>query len=231
MMDRNTSDEGSAAMNLPSKPSLRILVVDDHDDFRSRLCTLLDSYTDLQCRASADAGSALRAMEAEPLDVVIMDINLDGAGSPNGATGIDLTRTIKDRWPATQVLMCTVYEDDDKIFSALKAGATGYILKRAPLPELIEAVHQVHRGESPMTGSIARKVVASFGIKPLTNGERLSEREQQVLDLLSEGLKAREIAEKLFVSITTVRSHVRSIYEKLQVQNRVEMLKKTGRAR
>ena len=210
---------------------LRILLVDDHDDFRSRLCTLLSSYDDMECRTAADAGSALRAMEAEERDVVIMDINLDGAGSPHGATGIDLTRTIKDRWPRTQVLMCTVYEDDDKIFSALKAGATGFILKRAPLPELIDAVHQIHRGESPMTGSIARKVVGSFGMKPLHNGERLTEREQQVLDLLSEGLKAKEIAEKLFVSITTVRSHVRSIYEKLQVQNRVEMMRKTGRAR
>jgi DNA-binding NarL/FixJ family response regulator len=95
----------------------------------------------------------------------------------------------------------------------------------------VEAVHQIHRGESPMTGSIARKVVASFGMKPLSNGDRLTEREQQVLDLLSEGLKAKEIAEKLFLSITTVRSHVRGIYEKLQVQNRVEMMRKTGRAR
>ncbi len=210
---------------------MRILVVDDHDDFRARLAALLGSYPDMDCRAAADADSALRAMEAGPRDVVIMDINLEGAGSPHGATGIDLTRTIKGRWPFTQVLMCTVHEDDDKIFSALKAGATGYILKRAPLPELIEAVHQIHRGESPMTGSIARKVVSSFGVKPLENGEKLTDRERQVLDLLSEGLKAKEIAEKLFLSITTVRSHVRGIYEKLHVQNRVDMLRKTGRAR
>lgn len=210
---------------------LSVLIVDDHDDFRSRLSILLSSYPDIECRTAADSGSALRAMEAGHKDVVIMDINLDGAGSPFGPTGIDLTRTIKDRWPQTQVLMCTVHEDDEKIFNALKAGATGYILKRAPLSELVEAVHQIHRGESPMTGSIARKVVASFGMKPLSNGDRLTEREQQVLDLLSEGLKAKEIAEKLFLSITTVRSHVRGIYEKLQVQNRVEMMRKTGRAR
>lgn len=207
---------------------MNILVVDDHDDFRSRLCTLLASYPDIDCRGAADAGSALRAMESDRYDVVVMDINLDGAGSPHGATGIDLTRTIKDRWPTSQVLMCTVYEDDHKIFSALKAGATGYILKRAPLPELIDAVRQVHRGESPMTGSIARKVVASFSMKPLENGERLTEREQQVLALLSEGLKAKEIAAKLFIGITTVRSHIRGIYEKLQVQNRVDMLRRSG---
>lgn len=211
--------------------NIRILLVEDHDDLRLRLSTLLDSYEDLHCRAAADVGSAERALEATDYDVVVMDINLDGAFPGTGVGGIELTRRIKERKPGTQVLICTVHEDEQKIFNALKAGATGYILKRAPLPELIEAVRQIHRGESPMTGSIARKVVTSFGTKPLENGERLTEREQQVLDLLSEGLKAKEIAEKLFVSITTVRSHVRSIYEKLHVQNRVEMMRKTGRAR
>ena len=211
--------------NASSSPSLHILLVEDHDDFRLRLHALLASYPEFLCQAASDADSALRRMESEQFDVVIMDINLPGI------SGIELTHRIKDRWSATQVLICTVHEDEDKIFNALKAGATGYILKRAPLPELIEAVRQIHRGESPMTGSIARKVVGSFGMKPLSNGERLTEREQQVLDLLSEGLKAKEIAEKLFVSIATVRSHVRGVYEKLQVQNRVEMLKKSGRSR
>lgn len=215
----------------PNATPLRILLVEDHDDFRSRFADVLACEPDLSCRAAADPGSALRAIEAEHFDVVIMDINLQGRSISAGMNGIDLTRIIRSRAPETQVLICTVHEDDDKIFSALKAGASGYILKRAPLQNLIEAVRQVHRGESPMTGSIARKVVASFGMKPLSNGERLTDREQQVLDLLSEGLKAKEIAEKLFVSITTVRSHVRSIYEKLHVQNRVEMLKRTGRAR
>ena len=210
---------------------LRVLLVEDHDDFRSRFADVLTAEPDLSCRAAADPGSALRAVEAERFDVVIMDINLQDRSMPMGMDGIDLTRIIRSRAPETQVLICTVHEDDDKIFSALKAGASGYILKRAPLQDLIEAVRQVHRGESPMTGSIARKVVSSFGVKPLSNGERLTDREQQVLDLLSEGLKAKEIAEKLFVSITTVRSHVRSIYDKLHVQNRVEMLKRTGRAR
>jgi DNA-binding NarL/FixJ family response regulator len=204
---------------------LHLLLVEDHDDYRQRLHTLLSSYPEFVCHAAADGDSGLRRMEAQGFDVVIMDINLPGAD------GIELTRIIHDRWPGTQVLICTVHEDDDKIFSALKAGAAGYILKRAPLPELIEAVRQVLRGESPMTGSIARRVVGSFRQKPLENDVRLTEREQAVLDLLAEGFKAKEIAEKLFVSITTVRSHVRHIYEKLQVQNRVEMLKKTGHVR
>ena len=215
----------------PGSVPLRILLVEDHDDFRIRFADLLTSVPDLSCRAAADPGSALRAIDAERFDVVIMDINLQNRSMPLGMDGIDLTRIIRSRSPETQVLICTVHEDEQKIFSALKAGASGYILKRAPLPDLIEAVRQVHRGESPMTGSIARKVVASFGVKPLEDGVRITDREQQVLDLLSEGLKAKEIAEKLFVSITTIRSHVRSIYEKLHVQNRVEMLKRTGRAR
>jgi DNA-binding NarL/FixJ family response regulator len=204
---------------------ISILIVEDHDDFRLRLQALLASDPDFHCAAAADASSAYRRLESEVFDVVIMDINLPGT------SGIELTQRVKERWPNVQVLICTVHEDEDKIFNALKAGATGYILKRAPLTELTEAVRQIHQGESPMTGSIARKVVSSFGIKPLQNGERLTEREQAVLDLLAEGLKAKEIADKLFVSITTVRSHVRHIYEKLQVQNRVEMLKRTGHAR
>jgi DNA-binding NarL/FixJ family response regulator len=205
--------------------AIAILIVEDHDDFRLRLQSLLASYPDFHCQAAADAASAYRRMESEHFDVVIMDINLPTT------SGIELTQRVKERWPTVQVLICTVHEDEEKIFHALKAGATGYILKRAPLPDLIEAVRQIHRGESPMTGSIARKVVSSFNIRPLRNSERLTEREQAVLDLLAEGLKAKEIADQLFVSITTVRSHVRHIYEKLQVQNRVEMLKRTGHAR
>lgn len=211
--------------------ALRVLLVEDHDDFRSRFAELLASTPDLSCRSAADAGSALRAIEAEQFDVVIMDINLEDRSLPHAMNGIELTRIIRAKAPGTQVLICTVHEDEERIFSALKAGAAGYILKRAPLPELIEAVRQVFRGESPMTGSIARKVVGSFAVKPLENGERLTEREQQVLDLLSEGLKAKDIANRLFVSITTVQSHVRGIYEKLHVQNRVEMLKRIGRSR
>lgn len=211
--------------------TVRLLIVEDHDDYRQRLAALLASYPEFTCRAVSDASSALRAFEVADYDVVIMDINLQGNTSDPQMNGIACTRAIKQKHADVQVLINTVHEDEDRIFDALKAGASGYILKRAPLPELIDAVRQVMRGESPMTGSIARKVVGSFQLKPLQNGERLTPQEQKVLDLLAEGLKAREIADKLFISITTVRSHIRGIYEKLQVQNRVELLRKTGRAR
>lgn len=209
----------------------RLLIVEDHDDYRHRLSSLLASYDEFSCRAVSDADAALRAFDVADYDVVVMDINLQGRMPEPLMNGIECTRAIVQKHPKVQVLINTVHEDEERIFDALQAGATGYILKRAPLPELIEAVRQVLRGESPMTGSIARKVVGSFQLKPLQNGERLTPREEEVLDLLAAGLKAKDIAEELFVSITTVRSHIRGIYEKLQVQNRVALLRKTGRAR
>ena len=214
-------------MNSP----IRILIVEDHADFRHRLSSLLQAQGDLQCLEAADAAHAMLAIKQEPFDVVIMDINLQGQHAHGTLDGIDLTREIKHHHATTQVLICTVHEDEDKIFRALQAGASGYILKRAPLPELIEAVRQVHRGESPMTGTIARKVVGSFRQNPLENSESLTPQETRILHLSADGLKAKEIAEKLSISVDTVRTHIRNVYEKLHVQNRVEMMRKAGRAR
>jgi DNA-binding NarL/FixJ family response regulator len=126
-------------------------------------------------------------------------------------------------------MMLTVYEDTENIFDALAAGANGYMLKRTPTPELLEAITEVHRGGSPMTMHIARKVVQSFQKAPATPvpaTENLSEREQQVLDLLSHGLMYKEIAEKLSLSYETVHTYIRRIYEKLQVRTRTEAVAK-----
>ncbi len=210
---------------------IRILIVEDHADFRRRLSTLLQAQGNLLCDEAMDANSALVAVRQGSYDVVIMDINLQGQRAAGTLDGIDLTWEIKHQYPSTQVLICTVHEDEDKIFRALQAGASGYILKRAPLPELIEAVRQVHRGESPMTGTIARKVVGSFRARPLENNESLTPQETRILHMSADGLKAKEIAEKLSISVDTVRTHIRNIYEKLHVQNRVEMMRKAGRAR
>jgi DNA-binding NarL/FixJ family response regulator len=203
-----------------------VVFVEDHEDFRKSLEHLLNSSERFACMSFADAPSALLALERERPDVVIMDLNLEG---PNG---IACTRTIKEYWPEVQVLVCTVHEDDDRIFGALKAGATGYILKRAPIGELLDAIEQVHEGGSPMSAGIARKVVNSFQeLAREQSGEKLTVREEEILDLLAEGLRFKEIADKLFVSINTVRTHVRHIYEKLQVQSRVEALNKARRAK
>jgi len=167
--------------------------------------------------------------------VVLMDINLPGMN------GVECVRKLKALLPHTQVMMLTVYEDTENIFNALAAGANGYMLKRTPTKELIEAIREVHRGGSPMTTHIARLVVQSFQ-KPVAapaqpagglpggvgGGElsELSEREQQVLDLLAQGLIYKEIADKLNIGYETVHTYIRRIYEKLQVRTRTEAVAK-----
>jgi DNA-binding NarL/FixJ family response regulator len=151
-----------------------------------------------------------------------MDINLPGMN------GVNCVRELKKNLPQIQVMMLTVYEDTEYIFNALAAGANGYMLKRTSSKELLEAIREVHRGGSPMTMHIARKVVQSFQQTAGTAlpTENLSEREQQVLDLLSQGLMYKEIAEKLGISYETVHTYIRRIYEKLQVRTRTEAVAK-----
>jgi DNA-binding NarL/FixJ family response regulator len=142
--------------------------------------------------------------------------------------GVECVRQLKPRLSATQVLMLTVYEDTDTIFNALAAGAAGYLLKRTKTAELLEAIREVHRGGSPMTTHIARKVIQSFQkTGPSTQPtENLSEREQEVLDCLSQGFLYKEIADKLGISYETVHTYIRRIYEKLQVRTRTEAVAK-----
>ena len=194
-----------------------VVLIEDHDAYRSSLEFFLNSSGRVLCRSFQDAEEALKGLEYRSPDIVIMDINLPGMD------GIACTRRIKERWPAVQILICTVHEDDDKIFDALRAGATGYLLKRTSIDEIIEAIRQVLAGGSPMSPAIARRVVSSFVPPKLNEGlNALSDREQAVLDLLVTGLRVKEIADKLFVSANTIRTHIRHIYEKLQVQSRVE---------
>jgi DNA-binding NarL/FixJ family response regulator len=153
---------------------------------------------------------------------VLMDINLPGMN------GVECVRQLKQLLPQLQVMMLTVYEDTENIFNALAAGASGYLLKRTSQARLLEAIRDVQRGGSPMTAHIARKVVQSFqrtatSAPPTGN---LSEREQQVLDLLSQGLIYKEIADKLGISYETVHTYIRRIYEKLQVRTRTEAVAK-----
>ena len=200
--------------------AINVLLIEDHDAYRNSLTTLLNTSGRFTCRAEANAEEGLKAIALEHPQVVLMDINLPGM------SGIQCTRAIKERWPRVQVMMCTVYEDDEKIFDALKAGATGYVIKRAPIEELFDAIDTVLAGGSPMSATIARKVVGSFQVRTEVNGEKLTEREMHVLDHLSTGLRMKEIAHQMNLSPNTVRTHVRHIYEKLQVQSRTEALNK-----
>lgn len=200
-----------------------VVLIEDHDDFRSSLEFFLNGTGHVECRSFQDAESAMRHMEFKLPAIVIMDIRLPGID------GIECTRRITQRYPQVQVLICTVHEDDELIFEALRAGAAGYLLKRSSIEDLLEAIRQVLAGGSPMSPAIARRVVHSFRPKKSEDLNALSEREQEVLDFLSTGLTAKEIAEKLYVSTNTVRTHIRNIYEKLHVQSRVEMMNKVGR--
>jgi DNA-binding NarL/FixJ family response regulator len=165
------------------------------------------------------AGAPL--LEKNP-NVVLMDINLPGM------SGVEAVKKLKPAMPATQFVMLTVYEDADHIYNALAAGATGYLLKQTPREELLAALEEVHRGGSPMTSNIARKVVQSFkqDITPPPPGEELSPREQEVLDLLARGYLYKEIAERLNISVPTVNTYVRRMYEKLHVRSRAQAVAK-----
>jgi DNA-binding NarL/FixJ family response regulator len=204
---------------------IRLLLIEDHAEFRQSLFFLLNSEDSFECVAYEDAESALKSFEHQIPDIVVMDINLPGI------SGIECTKEIRCKYPQVQVIMCTVYEDDEKIFEALKAGANGYLLKRAAINEIFESIKSLHNGGSPMSPVIARKVVESFQIKPTSPSSELSTRENEVLDLISNGYRVKEISDKLFISVNTVRTHIRHIYEKLQVQSRVEALNKRGKNR
>jgi DNA-binding NarL/FixJ family response regulator len=169
-----------------------------------------------------DAESALQMLPERNPDVVLMDINLPGM------SGIEAVRRLKPILPATQFVMLTVYEDADHIYNALAAGATGYLLKQTPRDELFAALEDVHRGGSPMTSNIARKIVQSFRqtSPPVPSGEELSPREQEVLELLSRGYLYKEIADLLNIAGPTVNTYVRRIYEKLHVRSRGQAVAK-----
>ena len=169
------------------------------------------------------AESALAALPSAKPEVVLMDINLPGLN------GIECVRQLKPLLPVTQFLMLTVYEDADHIFNALMVGATGYLLKQTPRNELLAALKQVHEGGSPMTSNIARKVVQSFQRQSPagdTDDVELSPREAEVLELLARGYLYKEIAEALAISLPTVNTYIRRIYEKLHVRSRAQAVAK-----
>jgi RNA polymerase sigma factor (sigma-70 family) len=203
--------------------SITVSIVEDNDKLRATLARALNRSAD--CRCISDYGSAEDALKALPQDkpnVVLMDINLPGMN------GVECVRQLKQLAPEMQMVMLTVYEDTENIFNALKAGATGYMLKRTTQAELLDAIREVHGGGSPMTIHIARKVVQALQQAPtaMQSTEALSPREQEVLDCLAKGFLYKEIAEKLGISYETVHTYIRRIYEKLQVRTRTEAVAK-----
>jgi DNA-binding NarL/FixJ family response regulator len=207
---------------------ITISIVEDNDKLRGTLAKVIGRAEGFRFISDyANAEDALADLPKVKSEVVLMDINLPGMN------GVECVRKLKTLLPQTQVIMLTVYEDTENIFNALAAGANGYMLKRTPTKELIAAIREVHRGGSPMTTHIARLVVQSFqkpaaAASPAAGGDlaELSEREQQVLDLLAQGLIYKEIADKLNIGYETVHTYIRRIYEKLQVRTRTEAVAK-----
>ncbi|MEO7174260.1 MAG: response regulator transcription factor [Saprospiraceae bacterium] len=203
---------------------IRIGIVEDNHEFRNALQLILGGTPGYACTSVfSNAEEAIKRLALEKPDIVLMDIQLPGM------SGIDCIKQIKSEAPDIQFMMFTSYEDDEKIFDALAAGASGYILKRTPPAKLIEAVRELYEGGSPMSTEIARKVVGSFQQKKRVAGMEnnpLSEREKQILDQLADGFMYKEIASNLFISIATVKQHVHRIYEKLHVQSRTGAINK-----
>jgi len=202
---------------------ITISIVEDNDQLRGTLARVIGRAEGFRCLGQyANAEEALKDLPNVRPGVVLMDINLPGMN------GVECVRRLKQLVPETQVMMLTVYEDTENIFNALAAGASGYLLKRTPRAELLDAIREVHRGGSPMTTHIARKVVQSFqrpaAAAQLT--EDLSPREKEVLDCLAQGFLYKEIADKLGISYETVHTYIRRIYEKLQVRTRTEAVAK-----
>ena len=202
---------------------IRVSIVEDDARVRASLARLIDGADRFSCVSQHDSAErAIAELPAVRPDVVLMDVNLPGLN------GVECVRRLKTLVPDTQVVMLTVYEDTDLIFAALAAGATGYLLKRTPPDELLGGIADVHRGGSPMTGHIARKVVQSFRVADAAGEaeDALSPREREVLDHLAQGYLYKEIAARLAISYDTVHTYVRRIYEKLQVHSRTEAVAK-----
>lgn len=203
---------------------ISVVLIEDDEKIRQYLVSLLGGSGTFEVIGSfATADNALKYFKINPrkVQLVVTDIELPGK------SGIDFITEFKPHNPSAQIMVLSSYEDSDRIFRALKAGASGYILKSITAHKLIEALHELHQGGSPMSAQIARMVVTSFQRdEPIDPQEHLSMREREVLKWLSQGYRYKEIAEKLFISLETVRTHIRNIYEKLHAHNRKEALKK-----
>lgn len=200
-------------------PSIRVAVVEDRSEDRESLVRLLEQAPDIVCVAAcAVAVEALEVLPRVAPAVVLMDIQLPGM------SGIDCVLKLKAVLPEAQVMMLTVFEDHDLIFRSLAAGATGYLLKKTPPAKLLEAIRELHAGGAPMSGQIARQVVAIFQTPPVAKAgaAKLSPIELRVLQRLAAGLLYKEVAAELGISVSTVRTHVWHIYRKLHVHNRTE---------
>ncbi len=203
---------------------IKVSVVEDIPELRNGLVSLLEWDDRFEAVSShSDAESAIDHITAMQPDIVVMDINLPGMN------GIECLKKIKKDCPHTQFIMFTIYEDDEHLFYALEAGASGYVLKKASQLKILDSLEELYNGGAPMSTSIARKVINRLK-KPETNEFlNITEREKEILTLLGKGLLYKEIAEQLHITTGTVKQHLHKIYAKLHVQNRTEAILKFNR--
>ena len=198
---------------------ISVAIVEDNKTTREGLETIINLSSEYRCVCTcSSAEDALRAFPQHRPEVVLMDIQL-----PN-MSGVECVAQLKELLPAVQVIMVTVYEDPDRIFRALRAGASGYLLKRATPEQVLSAIREVHAGGAPMSGEIARKVIAHFQNQQAASQQvaGLSGREREVLELVVHGFANKEIADRLSISVESVRWHLKHIYQKLHVHSRTE---------
>jgi DNA-binding NarL/FixJ family response regulator len=202
---------------------IKVGIIEDNEFLRGSLCNLFDNTEGLRCVLSLNNLLNINSeiSKTQP-DILLMDIGL-----PN-ISGIEGVRMVKTLYPGIQVMMFTVFEDNDKIFDAIKSGASGYMLKKTPAEDIIEAIRELYNGGAPMSASIARKVLLSFQREPehKLDSYLLTPRELEVLYGLVDGLSYKKIADKHFVSISTVRTHICNIYQKLHVNSRAQAVNK-----
>lgn len=201
---------------------IHVAIIEDIREIREGLQILIDGSDGFSCQSTFATGeTAIAELPSLSPDVALMDIHLPGI------SGIEAVKKLKVLCPHTLFIMSTIYEDDENIFESLKAGASGYLLKKTAPSKILDAIVEVYNGGSPMSSQIARKVIASFQKKDsIDESDILSPKEKQVLKELAKGLRYKEIADEMKISVETICSHARKIYEKLQVQSRTEALNK-----
>ena len=207
-------------------PLASLAIIEDNKNIREYLCPLLSAaYPETDVLIFSTAEDALKVLLSYPVDLVLFDIELPGMN------GIECMYKLKSVHLQMQCMMLTVFDDAENIFKAIKAGASGYILKSTSPEKIVEAINDLYNGGSPMSSQIARKVIEAFQQTDNSNNEAyhsLSRREQEIIQVLAKGFRYKEIADQLFLSQETIRTHIRNIYEKLHVNSRSEALKKTG---
>lgn len=199
--------------------AIKVALVEDNASVRESLAIILNGSPGFRCICTCQtAEEALEKIPKAAPEVVLMDINLPGV------SGIDCTRSLKERLPDALIIMLTIEEDSERVFRSLEAGATGYLVKNTPPARILEAIEEVHRGGSPMSSHIARMLVRSFHrcAQPASVGIKLTTREGEVLNFVAKGYRSKEIAEALEIGARTVETHIRNIYDKLHVRSRAE---------